>query len=227
MAHFEQKSSIPLFISSLPINVTTTKNSCFSKCPAKSNLKSIVTCSHADKVKHNAAISRRQFSALLAATPLFSLPLESRADISGLVTPYKDLPKGFSILRPNGWNEFEGLQDQYDIKWQDVIQPLEFVTVLTSPVSKGKTLSDIGELSGVGNKLAGGRGGQLVKATEKDIDGVAAYVFEIKRGSSHQLTLLAINKQKLYSVNASCAEKRWGKREKLLRGVVDSFRPKL
>lgn len=130
-------------------------------------------------------------------------------------------------MRPNGWNEFEGLQDSFDIKWQDVIQPLEFVTVLTSSVSKGKTLADIGEVKDVGKKLAVGRGGQLVNATEKNIDGVPAYVFEIRKGPSHQLTLLAVNKQKLYSVNASCSEKRWGKREKLLRGVVDSFRPKI
>lgn len=119
------------------------------------------------------------------------------------------------------------MQDSYDIKWQDVIQPLEFVTVLTSPLPKNKSLGDIGASEAVGKKLAGGRGGQLVNAVEKDIDGVPAYVFEIKRGPTHQLTLLTVNKQKLYSVNASCAEKRWRKREQLLRGVVDSFRPRL
>lgn len=119
------------------------------------------------------------------------------------------------------------MQDSYDIKWQDVIQPLEFVTVLTTAVSKDKTVGDIGGLKEVGKKLAEGRGGKLIEATEKDIDGVSAYVFEIRKGPSHQLTLLAMNKQKLYSVNASCPEKRWGKREKLLRGVVDSFKPKL
>lgn len=149
------------------------------------------------------------------------------ADISALVTPYKDLPKGFSILRPNGWNEFEGSPDAYDIKWQDVIQPMEFITVLTSPVAKEKQLVDIGPPDTVGEKLAAGRGGKLLGAAEKEIDGVAAYVFEIEKGSSHQLTLLSINKQKLYSVNANCPQSRWSKRERLLRGVVDSFRPKL
>ena len=141
--------------------------------------------------------------------------------------PYKDLPKGFTILRPREWNEFEGMQDSYDIKWQDIIQPLEFITVLTSPLPKGKALADIGTADALGKKLAGKRGGQLLHADAKDIEGVPAYVFEIKKGASHQLTLLSVNKQKLYSVNASCAEKRWGRREKLLRGVVDSFRPKL
>lgn len=141
--------------------------------------------------------------------------------------PYRDLPKGFTILRPREWNEFEGAQNAYDIKWQDVIQPLEFVTVLTSPVPKDKGLHDLGSAEKLGNKLASGRGGQLVNSTEKDIEGVPAYVFEIKRGASRQITLLSVNKQKLYSVNASCSEKRWSKREQLLRGVVDSFKPKL
>lgn len=119
------------------------------------------------------------------------------------------------------------MQDSYDIKWQDVIQPLEFVTVLTSPVPKGTSLADIGSPEKLGGKLAGGRSGELVKADVKDIEGVPAYVFEIKRGKSRQITLLSVNKQKLYSVNASCSEKRWNRREKLLRGVVASFRPKL
>jgi len=57
--------------------------------------------------------------------------------------------------------------------------------------------------------------------------GIPAYVIEIKRGNAHQLTLLTVNKQKLYAVTASADEKRWGKREKLLRNVVDSFQPKL
>lgn len=171
-------------------------------------------------------LSRRAFNTLLAAVPLLPIPAIA-SDISGLVQPYKDLPKGFTILRPNGWNEFEGLQDNYDIKWQDVIQPLEFVTVLTSPVASDKKLDDIGAPATVGEKLAGARRGKLIEASTKDIEGIPAYLLEIKKEGAHQLTLLTINKQKLYSVNASCSEKRWKRREKLLRGVVDSFRPKL
>lgn len=173
------------------------------------------------------AISRRTFSTLLAFAPFASLLPATAADVSGFVTPYKDLPKGFTILKPNGWNEFEALQDNYDIKWQDVIQPLEFITVLTSPVAKDKSLTDLGTAEQVGTKLATARNAKLINAAEKDIEGIPAYLFEIKRESAHQLTLLTVNKQKLYSVNASCSEKRWNKREKLLRAVVDSFRPKL
>lgn len=152
----------------------------------------------------------------------------ARADaISSQLTAYRDLPKGFTILRPNGWNEFEGLQDNYDIKWQDVIQPLEFITVLTSPVSSDRGLSDLGTVDNVGQKLAKSRDAELVNASERSIDGVPAYVFEMKREQAHQITLLCVSKMKLYSVNVSASERRWTKREKLLRAVVNSFKPKL
>ena len=79
----------------------------------------------------------------------------------------------------------------------------------------------------MGEKLAAARGGELLNAASKDIDGIPAYLFEIHKGAAHQITLLTVNKSKLYSVNASSGEKRWKKREKLLREVVDSFQPKL
>lgn len=128
-------------------------------------------------------------------------------------------------MRPANWNEFSASPEQYDVKWQDVIQPLEFVTVLTTPASK--PLSALGGADEVGKRLAASRGGELVQATAKDIDGIPAYVVEIKRGPAHQLTLLTVNKQKLYALTASSGENRWAKRERLLRQVVDSFQPKL
>lgn len=177
-----------------------------------------------------ATVSRRAFMSALASIPLVAT-LErdvARADnLSSQLSVYRDLPKGFTIFRPNGWNEFEALQDNYDMKWQDVIQPLEFVTVLTTPLPKERRLTDLGDVQAVGSKLAQSRSGELVSASEKDIDGSPAYVFEIKREQAHQLTLLTVSKMKLYSVNASCSERRWPRREKLLRAVIDSFKPKL
>jgi photosystem II oxygen-evolving enhancer protein 2 len=142
--------------------------------------------------------------------------------------PYKDIAKGFSVLRPSGWNEFDGAEGQYDIKWQDVIQPLEFVTVLTTPVSKGKALVDIGGVDSVAERLAKGRGGSVVAAVETMVGGdTPAYVIEIKKEAAHQMTLLAVAKSKLYSLNVSASEQRWPRRQKLLRQVVESFQPKL
>lgn len=99
--------------------------------------------------------------------------------------------------------------------------------MLTNPVGKDKTLANLGDAQSVGSKLAKSRSGELVGAVEKDIDGIPAYIFEIKRENTRQITLLCVSKMKLYSVNTSCPENRWGKREKLLHAVVDSFKPRL
>lgn len=144
-----------------------------------------------------------------------------------MVEVYKDLNKGFTILRPQGWNQFEATAGQYDIKWQDLIQPLEIITVLTTPVGKGKTLADIGTPDAVGAKLAKSRRAELVSAVSRDVDGLTYYNVELKNNSVHQLTSLVVNKNKLYSVNVSSAESKWPKREKLLRGVAESFKPSL
>ncbi|KAA8491803.1 PsbP-like protein 1, chloroplastic [Porphyridium purpureum] len=147
--------------------------------------------------------------------------------IGSLVTAYSDIPKGFSMYRPQGWNEFSATPDMYDIKWQDVIQPTEQITVLTTPVSKGKTTESMGTPQEVGERLAKSRKATLIAATERDAENVKVYTIELQFGNLHQLNALSINKSKLYSVTATCGEPRWSKREKLYRGVVDSFSPKL
>lgn len=161
----------------------------------------------------------------------FSSPAQAQAaatvNLGSMVEVYKDLNKGFTILRPQGWNQFEATAGQYDIKWQDLIQPLEIITVLTTPVGKGKTLADIGTPDAVGAKLAKSRRAELVSAVSRDVDGLTYYNVELKNNSVHQLTSLVVNKNKLYSVNVSSAESKWPKREKLLRGVAESFKPSL
>jgi hypothetical protein len=173
------------------------------------------------------AHSRRSLLAAAAAAIVAVGLTPSRPAAAADLQPYKDIAKGFSIMRPTAWNEFDSSEGQYDVKWQDIIQPLEFITVLTSPVAKGKNIQSVGTVDAVGEKVASGRGGQLVAAAETAIDGVPAYVFEIKKGPAHQITLLTITKSKLYAVNASAPEQRWSRRQQLLRAVVESFRPKL
>jgi photosystem II oxygen-evolving enhancer protein 2 len=173
--------------------------------------------------RHSRRVMLVGAAAAAAAAGLTLVPPARAGDLQ----PYKDIAKGFSIMRPTAWNEFDASEGQYDVKWQDIIQPLEFVTVLTSPVSKGKTIQSVGSVDAVGEKVASSRGGQLVAAAETAIEGIPAYVFEIKKGPAHQITLLTITKNKLYSVNASASEQRWTRRQKLLRSVVESFHPKL
>lgn len=164
---------------------------------------------------------------LSALSSLAQAQAAAAVNLGGMVEVYKDLNKGFTILRPQGWNQFEATAGQYDIKWQDLIQPLEIITVLTTPIGKGKTLADIGTPDAVGAKLALSRRAELVSAVARDVDGLIYYNVELKNSSVHQLTSLVVNKNKLYSVNVSSAEGKWPKREKLLRGVAESFKPSL
>eukprot|EP00871_Galdieria_phlegrea_P003580 jgi/Galph1/4222/GphlegSOOS_G2910.1 len=149
------------------------------------------------------------------------------SELANQVQSYKDLVNGYKILRPTGWNEFGGQPDQYDIKWQDLIQPLEAVTIATKDIGKTKSVKDLGSVQQVGEKLANIRKMNLVSAVEKEKDGIPFYEFELKAEPLHELVLLTIAKRKLFDVSASCSESRWFKRERLLRGVVDSFVPSL
>jgi hypothetical protein len=48
--------------------------------------------------------------------PSSSRPKVSR--LGGVLDNYKDINKGFSLLRPAGWNQFEAAPGEYDIKWE-------------------------------------------------------------------------------------------------------------
>lgn len=216
------------FVLGAPVRITT-KSRAKHITARRQMVTSSAPCSPKSSTSTASTTSTTRRSILLAGVAAVGaslLPFPDSAFAEDL-QQYKDLQKGFAVMRPGGWNEFEAAEGQYDIKWQDVIQPLEFVTVLTTPISKDKTLSDIGPVDKVGEKVANSRGGKLVAAVEKKIDDVPAYVLEIKKESAHQLTLLAVAKSKLYSLNVSASENRWPRREKLLRSVVDSFKPKL
>jgi len=173
------------------------------------------------------------FSGALAAALVISSDVEPAvavlppSGLGGLVEMYKDIPKGFSIFRPSGWNQFDTLPGEYDVKWQDVINPIEMITVLTTPVSKGKTTADLGNVEDVGKKLAESRGGSLISASSKTVENVEIYVIELASERKHQYLALSVAKSKLYSATANCPANRWNKREKLLRGCIDSFIPKL
>jgi len=150
-------------------------------------------------------------------------------DVRNQLELYVDLQRGYKMYRPKGWNEFDGDpgNTKYEKKFQDIIQPLEFVTVFSIPVKPGKTLASLGDAEAVGKRLAEQRGATLVAANQKESDGILYYVFEYVREPAHQLSLLTINRGRLFSVNACASEARWKRLEKLLRAVVDSFVPQL
>mmetsp|Transcript_6679 Transcript_6679/g.28486 ORF Transcript_6679/g.28486 Transcript_6679/m.28486 type:complete len:136 (-) Transcript_6679:3775-4182(-) len=94
-----------------------------------------------------AAASRRDVLLGIAGTIGVALgssqPTLAAEGLAGKVDPYQDAQKGFKILKPSGWNEFSA-SENFDVKWQDIINPVEQITVITTPVTKGKTVADIG-----------------------------------------------------------------------------------
>ena len=38
--------------------------------------------------------------------------------MGGMLDAYKDINKGFSMYKPTGWNQFEAVPGQYDVKWE-------------------------------------------------------------------------------------------------------------
>jgi photosystem II oxygen-evolving enhancer protein 2 len=150
-------------------------------------------------------------------------------EVKNLLELYVDLQRGYKMYRPKGWNEFDGDpgNTKYEKKFQDIIQPLEFVTVYSIPVTQGKTLESLGDAEAVGRRLAEKRGATLVAANQKESNGILYYIFEYVREPAHQLSLLTIHRGRLYSVNASASDARWKRLEKLLRAVIDSFVPQL
>mmetsp|Transcript_9202 Transcript_9202/g.16571 ORF Transcript_9202/g.16571 Transcript_9202/m.16571 type:complete len:230 (-) Transcript_9202:1002-1691(-) len=206
-------------------------------CPTTTTDSTPILCCSLNSSSSNddtqSACSRRDILVgALSLSVLVGSPQSSRAvtpppGLGGKVEMYKSTLKGFSIFRPSGWNEFDSTPDQYDVKWQDIIVPAEQITVLTTPVSKGKVTKDLGELEKVANTLAAKRSSNLVGSTEKETEGTVIYTIELDNGKLHQLVALCVAKSKLYSVTATCPSSRWSKREELLRGVVNSFVPKL
>lgn len=168
------------------------------------------------------------------------LPFKANADVSeetprvtsrmgGLLEYYQDGPRGWSMLAPSGWNKFDGEVGAYDVKWQDVVQPMENIKISTNPVKSTTTsIAALGEVKDVGASLATKRKAKLIKADERQTEGVLFYDFEFALSdSTHQLLTLCVNKGKVWSLDANSSESRWGKRKELYTKAVGSFLPKL
>ena len=86
----------------------------------------------------------------------------------------------------------------------------------------------LGEVKAVGASLASKRNAKLMKADERQTEGVLFYDFEFAiADGTHQLLTLCVNKGKVWSLDANCSENRWSKRKELYTKAVGSFLPKL
>ena len=80
----------------------------------------------------------------------------------------------------------------------------------------------------MGENLAAKRNAKLVKALERQTDGIVFYQFEFAiNDGTHQILSLSVNKGRIWSLDANSTEKRWSKQETLYNNVVGSFVPKL
>lgn len=170
------------------------------------------------------------------AAPAFQIDMStvknvpvSTSKMGGLLEPFADVNKGWRILKPYGWNQFDTLPGSYEEKWTDIVaanQQNLFVT--TVPVKSTTTsVETLGEVSKVAAKLAAKRGSQVVDALVYKKEGILFYQFEFKSESIHQLLVFCVAKGKLWSIDASAPEARWTKVEELYQKSILSFMPKL
>merc|ERR1719445_1223174 len=141
--------------------------------------------------------------------------------MGGLLEKYQDIPRGWSILAPSGWNKFDGEVGAYDTKWQDIVQPNENIKLSTTPVKSTTTSIDVlGDVEALGESLAVKRNSKLIKAVERQTEEVLFYDFEFAiNDGTHQLLTLCVKKGKIWSLDASSSEKRWSKRKELYENV--------
>lgn len=157
-----------------------------------------------------------------------SIPV-SKDRMGGLLEPFSDVTKGWRIMKPYGWNQFDGIPGAYEMKWADIVAAnKQQIVVTTSPVKSTTTSIDaLGDVADVGDKLASSRDSKLVSARAVDKDGVLFYMFEFKNDQISQKYQLCVNKGRLWSVDASAPTQRWDKVEKLFDNALLSFMPKL
>ena len=65
--------------------------------------------------------------------------------------------RGFRLLKPTTWNQFDGEPGAYDVRWVDVVAPAESVTLSTSSYNAGQSIEDLAAVDRLGAKLAAAR----------------------------------------------------------------------
>ena len=153
----------------------------------------------------------------------------STSKMGGLLEPFADVGKGWRILKPYGWNQFDTRPGVYEEKWTDIVAANnQNLVVTTVPVKSTTTSVDaLGEVTKVAAKLAEKRGASVVDASAYSKEGILFYQFEFKTESIHQLLTFCVAKGKLWQIDASAPESRWSKVEELLTKSILSFFPRL
>ena len=134
--------------------------------------------------------------------------------------------RGFRLLKPTTWNQFDGEPGAYDVRWVDVVAPAEAVTLSTSTYGAGQSIEDLAAVDKLGAKLANARG-TLTGARARRSDSILFYDYSFAGEGRRELLTMCVHKGRLWQLAAKAPEASWGKREALYLNVVGSFVPKL
>mmetsp|Transcript_21292 Transcript_21292/g.65539 ORF Transcript_21292/g.65539 Transcript_21292/m.65539 type:complete len:203 (-) Transcript_21292:33-641(-) len=146
--------------------------------------------------------------------------------MGGLLEKYADVNRGFRLLKPTTWNQFDGEPGAYDVRWVDVVAPAESVTLSTSSYNAGQSIEDLAAVDKLGAKLAAARG-TLTGARARRSDSILFYDYSFSGEGRRELLTMCVHKGRLWQLTAKAPEASWGKREALYLNVVGSFVPKL
>ena len=146
--------------------------------------------------------------------------------MGGLLEKYADVNRGFRLLKPTTWNQFDGEPGAYDVRWVDVVAPAESVTLSTSTYGAGQSIEDLAAVDKLGAKLANARG-TLTGARARRSADILFYDYSFSGEGCRELLTMCVHKGRLWQLTAKAPEASWGKREALYLNVVGSFVPKL
>ncbi|MEB3830221.1 photosystem II reaction center PsbP [Phormidium sp. CCY1219] len=167
---------------------------------------------------------------LVATLMLTSCAVSATSGLKSHVDSYQ----GYEFLYPNGWVPVK-VEDGPEVVYHDLIETTENVSVVVNPVPEGKTLSDLGTPTEVGYKLSknaiappdSGREAELVNAEAREKGSKTYYELEyavkLPNQARHNLASVAVSRGKLFTLNLSTREERWGKLQGQFKTVVDSF----
>lgn len=172
----------------------------------------------------------------LAALLLVVLALGLQSCSTGVASleSYADDYEGYEFKYPTGWVS-ANVPNGPDTVFHDIINGSENVSVVISPVSGGKTLTDLGTPSEVGYKLSKSitslapddRNVELVNAQSFEAGDklyyVLEYVADLPSGMRHDLASVIVRRGQLYTFNASIPEARWQKMKDTMKQTVASF----
>ena len=156
--------------------------------------------------------------------------------------PYTNIERGFRMLRPFGYNEFEGQGGGYAVKFASLTSSDENVVVGSAPASAGKTsILDYGSLDKLGEKLATKRGGTVTSSEARDSDGVVFYQYQFespldeslprvgrpKPTKGVELYELCVAKGRLWSVQATSNDRDFPAHAETFKNALLSFQPRM